>query len=188
MYMIIIIIIIIIIIKPVNMLEPICMWVGSAGKHWPEAGRMILAHWLSSGPDPFGQNLAQSARTKSDLGWFAQYYPGRLWKNGTKSKKWEPGSWLVASCSLLSDQTSLAKPWPGHLDQIRVSFAQYDPAFFGKTELKRMWDVGLSITVNTIQPVSGCMLAISKMLPYWIRQVYWECISNVPNPLMAIHV
>ena len=26
---------------------------GSAGKHWLEAGRMILAHRLASGPDPF---------------------------------------------------------------------------------------------------------------------------------------
>ena len=33
---------------------------GSDGKHWPEAGRMILAHQLASGPDPFGQNLTVS--------------------------------------------------------------------------------------------------------------------------------
>ena len=52
---------------PVNMLVHI--QAGLAGKHWPEAGWMIPAHWLSSGPDPFGQNLAQSARTKSDPGW-----------------------------------------------------------------------------------------------------------------------
>ena len=64
---------------PVNMPDPICIRAGSAGKRWPEAGRMILAHWLASGPDPFGllpdrirlaQNLTQSARTKSDPGWF----------------------------------------------------------------------------------------------------------------------
>ena len=55
---------------PVNMLDPIHIRSGSAGKHWPEAGQMILAHWFASAPDPFGQNLTQSARTKSDPGWF----------------------------------------------------------------------------------------------------------------------
>ena len=55
---------------PVNMPDPIRTRAGSSGKHWPEVGRMILAHWLASGPDPFGQNLAQSARTKSAPGWF----------------------------------------------------------------------------------------------------------------------
>ena len=55
---------------PVNMLDLVHIRAGLAGKHWPEAGRMIPAHWLSSGPDPFGRNLAQSARTKSDPGWF----------------------------------------------------------------------------------------------------------------------
>ena len=39
-------------------------------KQWLEAGQMILAHWLASGSDPFGQNMTQSARTKSDAGWF----------------------------------------------------------------------------------------------------------------------
>ena len=47
----------------VNMPDPIRIRSGSAGKHWPEAGRMILAHRLASGPDPFGQNLTQSAKT-----------------------------------------------------------------------------------------------------------------------------
>ena len=55
---------------PVNMLDLICIWSRSDGKDWPEMGRMILAHWLDSGPDPFGQNLTQSARTRSDPGWF----------------------------------------------------------------------------------------------------------------------
>ena len=31
--------------------------------YWSEAGRMIHAHRPVSGPDPFGQNLRQSART-----------------------------------------------------------------------------------------------------------------------------
>ena len=53
---------------PLNMPDPIRIRSGSAGKHWPEAGWMFLAHRLASGPDPFDQNLAQSARTKSDPG------------------------------------------------------------------------------------------------------------------------
>ena len=32
------------------------------------SGRMIPAHWRAFERDPFGQNLAQSARTKSDPG------------------------------------------------------------------------------------------------------------------------
>ena len=55
--------------NPVNMTDPIRIRSGSAGKHGPEAGRVVLAHRLASGPDPFGQNLAQSARTKSDPGY-----------------------------------------------------------------------------------------------------------------------
>ena len=59
--------------------DPIRIRYGSAGKHWPEAGLMILAHfahWLAFGPDPFGQNLTQSARTKSDPGWFCTILSG----------------------------------------------------------------------------------------------------------------
>ena len=37
---------------------------------------MILAHWLALGPEPFGQNLAQSARKKSDPGWFCTTLSG----------------------------------------------------------------------------------------------------------------
>ena len=144
--------------------EPIRIQVGLAGKHWPEAGRMILAHWLSSGPDSFGQNLAQSARTKSDPGWFCTILLSRTsGEERNRVWKWEPGTvvagWLCPASnqacwflhtSLLSDQTSLAKPWPGHLDQIRVSFAQYDPAFFGKMEQKRMWEVAFSIIWSSL--------------------------------------
>ena len=61
---------------PVNMPDPIRIRTGSAGMHWPEAGRMIAAHWLASGPDPFGQNPTQPARTKSDQGWFCTVLSG----------------------------------------------------------------------------------------------------------------
>ena len=63
------------------------IWSRSGGKHWPEAGWMILAHWFASGPDPCGQNLTQSASTKLDQGWFCWILFGtcvkeqnRVWK------------------------------------------------------------------------------------------------------------
>ena len=71
--------------------DPIRIRSGLAGKDWSEAGWMILAHRLVSGPDPFGQKLIQ---TKSDPGGFEQYDPGRLWMIGTES---ESGK-LVAGC------------------------------------------------------------------------------------------
>ena len=66
--------------------DPIRIRAGSTGMHWPEAGRVILVHRLASGPDAFGQNLTQSARTKWIWAGFSQYYPGRLWKNGAESE------------------------------------------------------------------------------------------------------
>ena len=47
------------VVHPVTRPDPIRIRSGSAGKRWPEAGRMILSHRLPSGPDPFGQNLTQ---------------------------------------------------------------------------------------------------------------------------------
>ena len=116
----------------------------SGGKHWPEAGRMILAHQLASGLDPFGQKLTQSARTKSDLGWFCTVLSGSSVDKQNWVQKLETGSGLVASCqkletgpddsctSLLSDQMCLAKPWPGHPDQICAASAQYHPCILWK--------------------------------------------------------
>ena len=45
---------------------------------------MILAHWLASGPNLFGQNLT----TELNQIWagFAQYDPERLWKHATESE------------------------------------------------------------------------------------------------------
>ena len=61
-------------------------------------GRMILAHRIASGPNPFGQTLAQSAKTKLDQGWFCII----LFKTSVGEHnwvwKWETSSRLVASC------------------------------------------------------------------------------------------
>ena len=61
---------------PVNVPDLICIRSRTAQKHWPEVGRMFLAHRLASGPDPFDQNLTQSARTQLDLGWFYSVWSG----------------------------------------------------------------------------------------------------------------
>ena len=80
------------------MSDPIRIRSGSAGKHLPEAGRMISAHWLASVPSPFGQKLTQSARTKSDPGWFCTVLSGTSVKNGTESRSGKTGSEPVAFC------------------------------------------------------------------------------------------
>ena len=43
--------------------DPIRIRAGSAGKHWPEAGRMILAHRLASG----GIRLATTWHNQPEL-------------------------------------------------------------------------------------------------------------------------
>ena len=61
-----------------NMPDPFRPLSESSWKHWPEAGRMILAQQLASRLDPFGQNWVWAG--------FAQCYSGCLWMNKTESK------------------------------------------------------------------------------------------------------
>ena len=49
-----------------------------------EAGQMMLSHRLASGPDPFGQNLIQLARIKSDSTWFCII----LYRTSVKEHNW----------------------------------------------------------------------------------------------------
>ena len=77
---------------------PIRIRSGLARKRWPEAGRVILAHWLTSGPDPFGQNLRQSAKTKSDPAWFCTRSSAPSLEERIRVWKWEIGYGLVAFC------------------------------------------------------------------------------------------
>ena len=83
--------------------------------HWPEASPMILALWLASRPDTFGQNLTQSAEPNWIWAGFALYDPGCMWKNAVESK---------------------SKSRPGHPDQIWASFVQYDPGLLWKNRSK----------------------------------------------------
>ena len=50
---------------PVNVLDPVCIQTGSAEKHGPEAGRMVLARWPASGPDQI--HLAQTWPNQPEL-------------------------------------------------------------------------------------------------------------------------
>ena len=135
------------------MSDPTRIRSGLAGKNWPEVGRVILAHWLTSRPDPFGQRLTQSARTKSDPGWSCTMLSVTSVENGTESKSGKlvagrlrfarnRAGWFLHTILLL-DQMCLAKPWPGHPDRIRVCFAQYDPYLLWKkkkNKKKRSWN------------------------------------------------
>ena len=78
--------------------DPIRIQSGLAWKHWPEAGWVILAHRLASRLDLFGQNQTQSAKTKSDPGWFCTILSGMPVEERNRVWKWETGSGPVASC------------------------------------------------------------------------------------------
>ena len=126
---------------PVNIPDPIRIWSRSAGKHWPEAGWMILAHWLTSGPDPFGQNLTQSARTKLDLGWVCTILSGMSVEEQNQILKWETGSGLVAFCQkpgqMIPVHQLASRPDAYGQTLTRPSrsdpgFAQYDPCLLWK--------------------------------------------------------
>ena len=155
-----------------------------SSKLWPEVGLIILANWLASRLDLFGQNLTD--RTKLDLGWFCTIWSGHLWMIATKSesgklvadqlhpaRNW--AQWFLHT-GFLPDQMCFTKPWQDRPDWILVGFVQ--------TELNRKkqnWiGCGKSDLVYTIHPNSGCTLAITAMTGHnqtlldRIRHVYWE--------------
>ena len=156
---------------PVNMLDPICIRSRLAGKHWPEAGRMIPAHWLASGPDPFGQNLTLSARTKSDLGWFCTILSGMSVEERNRVWKWETGSGPVASCQKpgpMIPAHQLAS-WPDVFGQTLTRPSRSNPGQFcaiwfvpslEKRNRNRCRKLDLAYTMR---PDSGCTLAITAV-------------------------
>ena len=141
---------------------------GSAGKHWPEAGRMIFAHRLASGPDPFGQNLTQSTRTKSDPGWFCTILSGTSVEERNLVSKSGTGSGPVASCQkpgqmILAHQLASG---PDAFDQTLTRPSRSDPGRFctiwsTPSLEKRSWNgCGKSDPAYTIRPDSGCTQAV----------------------------
>ena len=134
--------------NPVNVPDPIYIGSRSAGKHWPEAGRMNLAQCLAFGLDPFGWNLTQSARTKSDLGWFCTVLSGTSVEERNWDWKWEAGSrpmipvhWFASTQDVFGQTpTRPSRSDPG---QFCTVWSMDD--FFGKMELKQIWEVGSGI-------------------------------------------
>ena len=113
----------------------------------------------------------QPERNRTRAG-FAQLYPGCLWKHGTESEsgklvagRLRPGRnwarWFLHT-SFLPDQMHLAKPWPGHSDQIRVSFAPYDPSCL-IWKIQNWNGCGKSDLAYMIRPNSGCTLAVTSI-------------------------
>ena len=118
-------------------------------------GQMILAHRIASGPDLFGQTLAQSARTKLDPGWFCIISSRTSVEEPTWVWKWETSSRPVASCQkpgqmipahqlvFRPDEFSQTPASPSRSNQGWFCTARPMPSL-EKMELKRMWGVGSS--------------------------------------------
>ena len=151
------------------MLDLICIRSGSAGEHWPEAGRMFLAHRLASGPDPFGQNVTQSARIKSDPGWFCTILSRTSVEERDQVWKLETGSGLVASCQTLGPMIPAHRlaSGPDVFGQTLTRPSRSDPGRFctiwSMSSLEKWsWNgCGKSDPAYTIWPDSGCTLAIT---------------------------
>ena len=128
---------------------------GSTGKHWPEAGSddsCTLASFRTGSVWRKPDSQPELNRIRDG---FAQYYPGRLWKNGTE---YESGKLVVGRLrsakdrarwflhtSLRLHQTCLAKPRPGYPDRIWVGFTQYDPCLLWKNGTEMDAEVGSGI-------------------------------------------
>ena len=156
---------------PVNMPDPIHIQSRSAGKHWLEVGRMILAHRIASGPDPFGQKLTQSARTKSDLGLFCTVLSEMSVEELSRVWKWETGKGPVASCQKPGPMIPAHRlaSWPDTFGQTLTWPPRSDPGWFcaiwSMPSLEKLtWNrCGKSDLAYTIQASSGCTLAITAI-------------------------
>ena len=110
---------------PDDSCTPACFRTGSV---WPK-------------PDTVSQDLNQIRAC------FAQYYPGRLWNNGTESDSGETGSGPVAPCQkpgpVIPAHRLVSRPdvfgqtltRPSRRDPGRFCYNMIH-AFFGKTQLK----------------------------------------------------
>ena len=143
---------------------------------------------LMAGPDPFGQNLTQSDRTKLDLGWFCTIWSGPSVEECGPSLK--VGNWYWAGSILpelgpvilahqLASWMHFAKTWPGHLDWIRAGSAQYDVGLLWKNGIKS--DAGSQIRhiydptwfgwMPAIIDLTGCNQSTSKSDPACLHGV-----------------
>ena len=176
--------------------DPIRIRSGWGGNHWPEAGRMILAHRFASGPDPFGQNLTQSARTKPDPGWFCIILSGSSVEERNRVWKRETGSGPVASCQK-PGQMIPAHQLASRSDAFGQTItrpSRSDPGryctIWSMLSLeKRSWNgCGKLDPAYTIRPRSGCTLAVTKTFPDRIRHVYWEGSTAISPPKLQTQI
>ena len=117
----------------------------SAQKHWPDDSCMPSCFLTGS----VLANLSQSAGTKLDLGWFCTICSRLSVEECNWVWKWETGGRPVVFCQnwaqwflhtgLLLDQIRLINTWSGPVLHNIIW------AFFGRTELNWMWDVGSSM-------------------------------------------
>ena len=127
-----------------------------AWKCWWEVGLMILAHWLASGLDPFGQNLktwhSRPEPNQIQAG-FAEDDPGHLNATESETGKLVAGRLRSArtrssdSCKPACFLTRCFWPKPDQAIQIgsRLSLHNMIRAFFGRPEPNWMRKVGWDI-------------------------------------------
>ena len=126
-------------------------------------------HRLASRPDPFGQNLTQSARTKPDPGWFCTVLSGTSVEVWNWVWKWETGSGPVVSCRKPGQMIPAHRlaSRPDVFGQTLTRPSRSDPGWFctvwSMPSLKKQsWNGCVrSDPAYTIWPNSGCMLAIT---------------------------
>ena len=161
---------------------------GSAWKHWPEVGLIILARRLASVPDPFGpkpdtvsQNPIGPRLVVHDM---IRATCGRMQPSLTVGNWWRAGCILPETGPDDSDPPTCFQKRcvclkPDQAIQIgsRSVLHNVIHVFFGKTELNRMREVVSGIYNPALFWLhaghNGCMLAITKMLLNRIRHVYW---------------
>ena len=136
---------------------------------------MILAHRLTSGPDPFGQKPRHGQPEPNQI-WPG--FPLVLWKNATESK-----SRLVAFCRklgpvILAHRLAFGRDAFG---QILTRPSSSEPSQFCT------WSRPLE-EPNGSTPDAGCMLAITEMLLDQIWHVYWVCFRHcsLANPSVTL--
>ena len=140
------------------------------------------------GPDPLGQNLTHSARTKSDPSWFCTITSGPPVeeRNGVcvKVRNWQRDGCVLPETGPVDDScrpacfwTRCVWPKPDQAIQIGSGWVLHNmvQAFFGKTEESRMREGGSGMC----HPARFWMhrLAVTKTLPDRIRHVYWVSTS-----------
>ena len=164
--------------------DPICIWSGSALKHWPEAGQMILANQLASDQICLAKTWYSQSEPNQIQAGFAQYDLGNLWKTATESERGKlvAGQLCFArigpddSCTLACFQTRCI--WPKHDRQFKSDLGWFwmiwsRPSLEKKKEPNQMWEVRSTPNLAA-HWLKWPQLDVTKMLLNQIQHVYWE--------------